>query len=201
MRIFMPARGSSVVALAVAAASLLGAVPGAPALAQNSGGGAKQQQRPHPVATIVTDKGTIKVKLYPEEAPNTVANFVKLSRKGFYNGLTFHRVEPGFVIQGGDPEGNGRGGPGYMIKNEPNKILKHNRGAVAMANAGRDTAGSQFYIVIGQPAPHLDNGNYTIFGQVIQGQNVAEKIQVGDKMRKVTIAEGGGGAAAAKPKK
>jgi hypothetical protein len=96
----MPARGSSVVALAVAAASLLGAVPGAPALAQNnSGGGAKQQQRPHPVATIVTDKGTIKVKLYPEEAPNTVANFVKLSRKGFYNGLTFHRVEPGLHDQ------------------------------------------------------------------------------------------------------
>jgi peptidyl-prolyl cis-trans isomerase B (cyclophilin B) len=141
----------------------------------------------HPIATIVTVKGTIKVKLYPEEAPNTVANFISLARKGFYNGLTFHRVEPGFVIQGGDPKGNGSGGPGYAIKNEPNKLLKHNRGAVAMANAGRDTAGSQFYIVIEKPAPHLDSGDYTIFGQVISGQEAAEKIQVGDRITKVTI--------------
>jgi peptidyl-prolyl cis-trans isomerase B (cyclophilin B) len=156
------------------------------ALAQNQG---KPKRAANPIATIVTDKGTIKIKLYPEEAPNTVANFVKLAKKGFYNGLTFHRVEPDFVIQGGDPNGNGTGGPGYMIKNEPNKKLRHNVGAVAMANAGRDTAGSQFYIVIGKPAPHLDNGNYTIFGQVIQGQAAAEKIQVGDKMKKVTIDE------------
>ena len=162
------------------------------AVAQDQGASPK---RANPIATIVTNKGTIRVRLYPEEAPNTVANFVKLARKGFYNGLTFHRVEPGFVIQGGDPNGNGTGGPGYSIKNEPNKILKHNVGAVAMANAGRDTAGSQFYIVIGKPAPHLDNGNYTIFGQVIQGQQVAEKIQVGDKMTRVTIAESGAGAA------
>lgn len=141
----------------------------------------------HPIATIQTPKGTIRIKLYPEEAPSTVANFVKLAGKGFYNGLTFHRVEPGFVVQGGDPAGNGSGGPGYMIKNEPNKFLKHNPGAVAMANAGRDTAGSQFYIVITKPAPHLDSGDYTIFGQVIEGQAVAEKIRVGDKMTKVTI--------------
>lgn len=141
----------------------------------------------HPIATIETVKGTIKVKLYPEEAPNTVANFISLARKGFYNGLNFHRVEPGFVIQGGDPKGNGSGGPGYSIKNEQNKLLKHNRGAVAMANAGRDTAGSQFYIVIEKPAPHLDSGDYTIFGQVISGQENAEKIQVGDKIKKVTI--------------
>ncbi len=155
-----------------------------------------QQKTAPPIATIVTDKGTIKVKLYPEEAPNTVANFVKLARKNFYNGTTFHRVEPDFVVQGGDPlsktlpVGNpriGSGGPGYEIKNEENKKLRHNVGAVAMANAGRDTAGSQFYIVIGKPAPHLDNGNYTIFGQVVSGQNVAEKIAVGDKMLKVTI--------------
>ncbi len=141
----------------------------------------------HPVATIVTNKGTIRFRMYPEEAPNTVANFVKLAKKGFYNGLTFHRVEPGFVIQGGDPKGNGSGGPGYSIKNETNQKLRHNRGAVAMANAGRDTAGSQFYIVIDKPAPHLDNGDYTIFGQVFEGQSVAEKIKVGDKMLKVTI--------------
>ena len=146
----------------------------------------------HPIATIETVKGTIKVKLYPEEAPNTVANFISLARKGFYNGLNFHRVEPGFVIQGGDPQGNGSGGPGYSIKNENDKFLKHNRGAVAMANAGMDTAGSQFYIVITKPAPFLDekeNGvnKYTIFGQVISGQENAEKIQVGDKITKITI--------------
>ncbi|MBC8102250.1 MAG: peptidylprolyl isomerase [Cytophagales bacterium] len=141
---------------------------------------------------MVTVKGTIKIKLYPEEAPNTVANFIGLIRKGFYNGLNFHRVEPGFVIQGGDPQGNGQGGPGYSIKNENNKLLKHNRGALAMANAGMDTAGSQFYIVIEKPAPFLDekeNGvnKYTVFGQVISGQAAAEKIQVGDKITKVTV--------------
>jgi len=167
---------------AIAAATMLGALSGT-ASAQ------KPAAKPagNPIATIVTNKGTIKVKLYPQEAPGTVANFVKLSNKGFYNGLTWHRVVPGFVIQGGDPKGDGSGGPGYMIKNETNKKLKHNRGAVAMANAGRDTAGSQFYIVIDKPAPHLDSGNYTIFGQVIEGQKVAEKIAVGDKMLKVTI--------------
>ena len=143
----------------------------------------------HPIVTLQTTKGVIKIKLFPEEAPATVANYVKLVKKGFYNGLTFHRVEPGFVIQGGDPQGNGSGGPGYQIKNEPNKFLKHVRGAVAMANAGRDTAGSQFYIVIDKPAPHLDSGDYTIFGMVIAGQDVAEKIVVGDKMTKVTVAD------------
>ena len=147
----------------------------------------------NPIVTIVTAKGTIKVKLYPEEAPKTVANFIKLIDKGFYNGLTFHRVEPGFVIQGGDPAGNGSGGPGWNIPNEDNKKLKHNRGAMAMANAGPDTAGSQFYIVINKPAPFLDAkdergiSKYTIFGQVISGQAVAEKIAVGDKMTKVTV--------------
>lgn len=179
--------GSLAVAFATLAASPLAALA-APGAAPGS-----KKPAPHPIATIVTAKGTIKIKLYPEEAPNTVANFIALARKGFYNGLTFHRVEPGFVIQGGDPQGNGSGGPGYAIKNENDKVLKHNVGAVAMANAGRDTAGSQFYIVITNPAPHLDEkdpdgvNKYTIFGQVIAGQEVAEKIQVGDKMTKVTI--------------
>ena len=147
----------------------------------------------HPIATIATAKGTIKIKLFPEDAPITVANFIKLANRGFYNGLAFHRVVPGFVIQGGDPKGDGSGGPGYEIKNENNHFLKHNRGAVAMANAGRDTAGSQFYIVIDKPAPFLDDkeedgvNKYTLFGQVISGQNVAETIAVGDKMKKVTI--------------
>jgi peptidyl-prolyl cis-trans isomerase B (cyclophilin B) len=152
-------------------------------------------KKKNPIATIETPRGKIRIKLYPDEAPLTVANFIKLIKKGFYNGLTFHRVEPGFVIQGGDPSGNGSGGPGWEIKNENNKKLKHNRGAVAMANAGPDTAGSQFYVVITKPAPFLDEkdargiSKYTIFGQVIEGQNVAEKIAVGDKMTKVTVAE------------
>ncbi len=150
-----------------------------------------------PYAIMETVKGTIKIRLYPDVTPKTVENFVKLAQKGFYNGLTFHRVEPDFVIQGGDPKGNGSGGPGYQIKNEDNKMLRHNRGAVAMANAGRDTAGSQFYIVIGKSAPHLDEkesdgiNKYTIFGQVITGQDVAEKIVVGDKIKKITIVQPG----------
>ena len=145
-----------------------------------------------PVVTMETTKGTIKIKMYPDVTPNTVNNFLTLVNKGFYNGVVFHRVEPGFVIQGGDPQGTGRGGPGYEIKNEDNKKLKHNVGAVAMANAGPDTAGSQFYIVIGNPAYPLDAkdergiSKYTIFGQVISGQDVAEKIAVGDKMTKVS---------------
>jgi peptidyl-prolyl cis-trans isomerase B (cyclophilin B) len=148
-----------------------------------------------PIVVMQTNKGIIKIRLYPEVTPKTVENFVKLVKKGFYDGLKFHRVEPGFVVQGGDPQGNGSGGPGYEIKNEDNKQLKHNRGAVAMANAGPDTAGSQFYIVIGKPAPHLDEkddrgiSKYTIFGQVIVGQDVAERLAVGDKMLKVTVVE------------
>ncbi|GAB4457049.1 MAG: peptidylprolyl isomerase [Armatimonadaceae bacterium] len=144
-------------------------------------------QQTHPIAVIETTKGTIKIKLYPEEAPKTVENFVKLAKKGFYNGLVFHRVEPGFVIQTGDPNGDGTGGPGYTIKHEKNKVLKHNRGAVGMARSQElDSAGSQFYVVITKPAPHLNEG-YTVFGQVISGQDVAEKIAIGDKMKKVTI--------------
>jgi peptidyl-prolyl cis-trans isomerase B (cyclophilin B) len=154
---------------------------------------AQKRKLTNPIVTIITTKGPIKLKLYPEEAPKTVANFIKLIDKGFYNGLTFHRVVSDFVIQGGDPNGNGQGGPGWQIPNEDNKKLKHNRGALAMANAGPDTAGSQFYIVIGKPAPNLDEkdargiSKYTIFGQVIAGQAIAEKIVVGDKMVKVTV--------------
>jgi peptidyl-prolyl cis-trans isomerase B (cyclophilin B) len=147
----------------------------------------------NPIVTMVTNKGTIKLKLFPEEAPKTVANFIKLIDKGFYNNLTFHRVVADFVIQGGDPKGDGSGGPGWQIPNEDNKKLKHNRGALAMANAGPDTAGSQFYIVINKPQPNLDEkdergiSKYTVFGQVISGQAVAEKIAMGDKMTKVTV--------------
>jgi peptidyl-prolyl cis-trans isomerase B (cyclophilin B) len=177
----------------IVGASLIPLTLMAPVHAQTKPAAAKSAKAP--IAVIETVKGTIKVRLYPEVTPKTVENFIKLAKKGFYNGLTFHRVEPGFVVQGGDPKGNGSGGPGYEIKNEDNKMLKHNRGAVAMANAGPDTAGSQFYFVINKPAPHLDEkdergiSKYTIFGQIISGQDVAEKIAVGDKMTKVTIIE------------
>ena len=138
-------------------------------------------------ATVVlkTDKGVIKYKFYPTDAPNTVKRIIELINSGFYNGLTFHRVEPGFVIQGGDPYGNGTGGSGQKQKAEFNH-RRHLAGTVAMARASDpDSADSQFYISLGTH-PHLDN-KYTIFGQVIEGQDVAGKIAVGDKMTAVYI--------------
>jgi cyclophilin family peptidyl-prolyl cis-trans isomerase len=137
------------------------------------------------IAVIETNKGVIKFKFFEADAPNTVANFIKLADSKFYDGLLWHRVEPGFVIQGGDPNGNGSGGPGYTIKAEFNKN-PHLDGTVAMARANDpDSAGSQFYICLG-PQPMLD-GKYTVFGQVIEGLDVVHKIQVGDKMTKVYI--------------
>lgn len=137
--------------------------------------------------TLETSKGIIKFELYPKEAPQSVANFIDLAQKGFYNGLTFHRVEPGFVIQGGDPNGNGTGGPGYNIKDEFN-LHKHVLGTVAMARASApNSAGSQFYICLG-PAPFLDQ-NYTVFGQVVSGIEVVKKIVIGDTIKKVTLSE------------
>jgi TonB family protein len=147
----------------------------------------KPPPRPvRPVATIATAKGEVRIELFPEEAPRAVDNFILLAQRGFYNGLTFHRLEPGFVIQGGDPSGDGTGGPGYTIPNDTNTALKHLKGFVGMANAGRDTAGSQFYILLGN-APGLDNGNYTLFGQVIAGQDVVEKLAKGDVMNRITV--------------
>ena len=133
-------------------------------------------------AVIVTDKGTIEFEIFPE-APKAASNFIQLSRDGFYDGLTFHRVVPGFVIQGGDPLGTGAGGPGYQFEDEP-VTRKYTKGIVAMANAGPNTNGSQFFIML------ADNDlppSYTIFGNVIKGQDVVDKIQVGDVMKKVTI--------------
>ena len=142
-----------------------------------------------PVASVETPRGTIRIRLYPEEAPKAVANFIKLANKGYYDGLRFHRVEPGFVIQGGDPKGDGSGGPGYTIPDEKNKKLKHVLGAVAMAKStAANSAGSQFYIVIGKPAKELD-GRYTVFGQVIEGQSAANAMRRGDPMFKVSIIE------------
>jgi cyclophilin family peptidyl-prolyl cis-trans isomerase len=138
-------------------------------------------------ATIVTDKGTMVFNLLPKVAPVTVNSFVYLARKGFYNGLTFHRVEPGFVIQGGDPLGNGGGGPGYSLPAEFN-ATKHITGTLAMARAtDPNSAGSQFYVTLA-PAPSLDN-QYTVFGQIVSGMDVALKIAKGDVMRQVTIIE------------
>ncbi|MBN1261275.1 MAG: peptidylprolyl isomerase [Anaerolineae bacterium] len=142
-------------------------------------------------ATLATAKGEIVVALDAEAAPVTVNNFVFLARAGFYDGLTFHRVEPGFVIQGGDPAGTGQGGPGYVIPAEIG--LPHVEGAIAMArlsdqgNPRRMSSGSQFYITLAQTA-QLD-GAYTVFGKVTVGMDVVETIAVGDVIESVTIAE------------
>ena len=139
-------------------------------------------------AVITMEKGgEIVIEFYPADAPKTVDNFVKLAKKGFYDGLTFHRREKGFVIQGGDPKGNGTGGPGYTIPAEFNK-QKHVRGAVAMARTqDPNSAGSQFYICLA-PANFLD-GQYTVFGIVTKGMDVVDEVKVGDKMKTVKIVE------------
>lgn len=140
-------------------------------------------------AIIALEKGgEITIEFFPDDAPKTVENFVKLAKDGFYDNLVFHRVVPGFVVQGGDPKGNGTGGPGYTIKAEFNKN-KHVRGAVAMARSAHpDSAGSQFYITYGTQ-PHLD-GSYTVFGQVTSGMELVDQIKQGDKMKSVKIVEG-----------
>jgi peptidyl-prolyl cis-trans isomerase B (cyclophilin B) len=137
--------------------------------------------------TITTDRGAIVMDLDPQLAPNTVNNFIGLARQGYYDGLTWHRVVPEFVIQGGDPEGSGRGGPGYKFADEAVKG-QYTRGAVAMANAGPDTNGSQFFICIDDCSRKLAP-SYNLFGYVVEGQHVAESTQVGDVMRKVEIEE------------
>jgi cyclophilin family peptidyl-prolyl cis-trans isomerase len=137
---------------------------------------------------IKMDKGVVKYKFYSKDAPKTVARMVELIGKGFYNGLKFHRVVPGFVAQGGDPSGNGSGGTGQKIKNEANK-RKHVEGVVAMARTqDLDTADCQFYITLAE-ALFLDNpaSPYTVFGKVTEGMDVVKKIQIGDKMNSVTI--------------
>ena len=144
-------------------------------------------------ATIDTDRGVIVVELYPEVAPKTVENFEKLVTQGFYDNLTFHRVVPSFVVQGGDPAGNGTGGPGYDVEGEINRAEKHLRGTLATARTGdevnpqRRSSGSQFYICL-EPQPGLD-GQYTIFGAVITGMEVVDKIKRGDRMKKLTLSD------------
>ncbi|MGJ9382429.1 peptidylprolyl isomerase [Salipaludibacillus sp. CF4.18] len=126
------------------------------------------------------------IEFYPDEAPGTVANFEKLANDGFYNGLNLHRVIPGFVAQGGCPNGSGAGGPGYTIKCETEgNPHKHQKGSLSMAHAGKDTGGSQFFLVL-DPQPHLD-GVHTVFGQVIEGLDSVDRIKQGDVMKEVTV--------------
>lgn len=139
-------------------------------------------------ATIETSRGTIELQLSAQHAPKTVNNFVFLAREGFYDGITFHRVISNFMIQGGDPTGSGRGGPGYKFEDEVrSNPLTHETGVISMANAGPNTNGSQFFITH-SPQPHL-NGKHTVFGKVTKGQDVVDAIRQGDTMTKVTISE------------
>jgi len=141
-------------------------------------------------AEIHTNKGVMKVEFFEQDAPGTVENFCKLAQSGFYNGVSFHRVIPDFVIQGGDPTGTGAGGPGYSIKCElTGGNQHHDRGVLSMAHRGRDTGGSQFFICHNrQNTQHLDR-NHTCFGKVIEGLDVIEQIRPGDVMEKVVIHE------------
>lgn len=142
------------------------------------------------IAELHTAKGIMKISFFTEDAPNTVANFIKLASEGFYDGLTFHRVIPNFMIQGGCPKGNGTGGPGYKIKCEltgANQI--HDKGVLSMAHAGRDTGGSQFFICHNrQNTQHLDRV-HTVFGKVYEGLDVIDQIRQGDKIEKILIVE------------
>jgi peptidyl-prolyl cis-trans isomerase B (cyclophilin B) len=140
---------------------------------------------PLPQVTLHTNKGAIVLELAEDDAPNTVANFVSLAEKGFYNGVTFHRVIADFMIQGGDPTGTGSGGPGYVIADEFSPRLKHARGVLSMANAGPNTGGSQFFITH-VSCPHLD-GKHAVFGRVIEGMDVVDSIRQGDRIEKITV--------------
>ena len=138
--------------------------------------------------SIETNRGTIELELYPQHAPNTVNNFVFLAGQGFYDGVTFHRVIDGFMIQTGDPTGTGRGGPGYRFEDEcKGNPLQHERGVISMANAGPNTNGSQFFITH-VPTPHL-NGKHTVFGKVTKGGDVVDAIEQGDVMVSVKVAD------------
>jgi len=142
--------------------------------------------RKHFLAAIETERGTIEIELCPQHAPKTVNNFVFLAGEGFYDGVTFHRVIADFMIQGGDPTGSGRGGPGYRFEDElSDNPLTHERGVISMANAGPNTNGSQFFITH-SPQPHL-NGKHTVFGKVTGGLDVVDAIRQGDTMKKVTV--------------
>ena len=137
------------------------------------------------IAHFDTARGPIKIELYPDKAPLTVANFVNLAQRGFYDGLNFHRVIGDFMIQGGCPEGSGRGGPGYRFEDETRNGVAHERGVLSMANAGPNTNGSQFFITH-VATPHLD-GRHTVFGKVVEGLDVVDAVAQGDKINSVKI--------------
>jgi peptidyl-prolyl cis-trans isomerase B (cyclophilin B) len=141
-------------------------------------------------ANIHTEKGIMKVNFYEKDAPGTVANFIKLASSGFYDGLTFHRVIPNFVIQGGCPDGTGAGGPGYKIPCElDGENQYHDRGVLSMAHAGRNTGGSQFFICHSrQNTQHLDR-NHTCFGKVVEGVDIIDDIRQGDKILKIEVVD------------
>ncbi len=139
-------------------------------------------------AKMETNRGTMVIELYPTYAPKTVNNFVFLAGEGFYDGVSFHRVIDNFMIQGGDPTGTGRGGPGYRFEDElTNNPLKHETGVLSMANSGPNTNGSQFFVTH-SPQPHLD-GRHTVFGKVTSGMDVVNSIRQGDKILTVVITE------------
>ena len=141
-------------------------------------------------AELHTEKGVMKVQFFEEDAPNTVANFIKLAKEGFYDNLTFHRVIPDFVVQGGCPNGTGAGGPGYTIKCElTGEHQYHDRGVLSMAHAGRDTGGSQFFICHNRKnTQHLDR-QHTVFGKVTEGIDIVDEIRQGDKIVKIVVNE------------
>jgi peptidyl-prolyl cis-trans isomerase B (cyclophilin B) len=136
-------------------------------------------------ANFDTDRGPVRIELYPDKAPLTVANFVNLAKRGFYDGLNFHRVIKDFMVQGGCPQGTGTGGPGYKFEDEANNGVRHERGVLSMANAGPNTNGSQFFITH-VATPWLD-GKHTVFGKVVDGMDVVDKVAQGDKIKSVKI--------------
>jgi peptidyl-prolyl cis-trans isomerase B (cyclophilin B) len=137
------------------------------------------------IANFDTSRGLIKIELFADKAPLTVANFVNLAKRGFYDGLSFHRVIADFMVQGGCPEGSGRGGPGYRFEDETNNGVRHERGVLSMANAGPNTNGSQFFIT------HIKtdwlDGKHTVFGKVLEGLDVVDSVAQGDTINKLTI--------------
>ena len=147
-------------------------------------------------ATLDTDRGPIKLELYPDKAPLTVANFVNLAKRGFYDGLNFHRVIDDFMIQGGCPQGRGTGGPGYRFEDETNNCVRHERGVISMANAGPNTNGSQFFIT------HIKtdwlDGKHTVFGKVLEGLDVVDAVKQGDTIKSIRIEGDADAALAAK---
>ncbi len=147
-------------------------------------------------AIFETPRGPINVELYPDKAPLTVANFVNLAKRGFYDGLSFHRVIPDFMVQGGCPQGSGTGGPGYKFEDETTNGVKHERGVLSMANAGPNTNGSQFFITH-VPTPWLD-GKHTVFGKVISGLDAVDAVSGGDEITSVKIEGDADSALAAK---